>query len=85
MNDKYTTLLIKVKGSGNMIGMKEDIAMRLAGAADIVRIDVAEDAAAVVRCKDCRFYQYSEKCRTGYCDFHECEETQNHYCCYGER
>lgn len=48
MNDKYTTLLIKVKDNGDMIGLKGDIAMRLAGVADIERIDVVEDASEVV-------------------------------------
>lgn len=45
---KEAVLMIRVKGSGNIIGLKEDIAMRLAGVADIERIDVVEDAAAVV-------------------------------------
>lgn len=45
---KNTTLLIKVKDTGDMIGLKDDIAMRLAGVADIERIDVVEDASEVV-------------------------------------
>lgn len=66
MKDKYTTLLIKVKDTGNMIGLKEDIAMRLAGVADIVRIDVAEDAAEVKHGKwkylDCWEAGYEVRC-----------------------
>lgn len=40
-------LLIKVKDTDNVIGLKEDIAMRLEGVADIERIDVNADVAEV--------------------------------------
>lgn len=36
-------VIIKVKNTDNTIGLKEDIAMRLEGIADIVRIDVRDD------------------------------------------
>ena len=36
-------IIIKVKNTDNIIGLKEDIAMRLEGIADIVRIDVRDD------------------------------------------
>lgn len=36
-------IIIKVKDTDNIIGLKEDIAMRLEEVADIVRIDVRED------------------------------------------
>ena len=48
MKNKKITLMIRVKDTVDIIGLKEDIAMRLAGVADIERIDVAEDAAEVV-------------------------------------
>lgn len=40
-------LLIKVKDTDNVIGLKEDIAMRLEGVANIERIDVNADVAEV--------------------------------------
>ena len=36
-------ILIKIKDSDNIIGVKEDIAMRLEDIADIERIDVREE------------------------------------------
>lgn len=36
-------ILIKIKDTDNIIGVKEDIAMRLEDIADIVRIDVREE------------------------------------------
>lgn len=36
-------ILIKIKSTDNIIGVKEDIAMRLEGIADIERIDVREE------------------------------------------
>lgn len=36
-------IIITVKDTDNIIGLKEDIAMRLEGVADIVRIDVEAD------------------------------------------
>lgn len=36
-------IVIKVKETENIIGLKEDIAARLEGVADIERIDVYED------------------------------------------
>lgn len=36
-------LIIKVKDTDNIIGLKEDIAARLEGVADIERIDVCDD------------------------------------------
>ena len=36
-------IIIKVKDTDNIIGLKEDISARLEGVADIVRIDVIED------------------------------------------
>ena len=51
MKNESMILMIRAKKSGNIIGLKEDIAMRLAGVMDIERIDVAEDAAAVVHGK----------------------------------
>lgn len=35
-------IIITVKGTDNIIGLKEDIAMRLEDLVDIVRIDVEE-------------------------------------------
>ena len=35
-------IVITVKDTDNVIGLKEDIAMRLEGVADIVRIDTAD-------------------------------------------
>ena len=37
-------IVITVKDTDNVIGLKEDIAMRLEGVADIVRIDTADFA-----------------------------------------
>lgn len=36
-------IIIKVKDTDNIIGLKEDIAMRLEGIADIEMIDVREE------------------------------------------
>lgn len=36
-------IIIKTKNTDNIIGLKEDIAMRLEGVADIERIDVRDD------------------------------------------
>ena len=36
-------ILIKIKDTDNIIGVKEDIAMRLEGIADIEMIDVREE------------------------------------------
>ena len=36
-------IIVKVKDTENIIGLKEDIAMRLEGVADIERIDVVDD------------------------------------------
>ena len=36
-------IIITVKDTNNIIGLKEDIAMRLDGVTDIVRIDVEAD------------------------------------------
>ena len=36
-------IIIKVRETDNVIGLKEDIAMRLEGIADIERIDVREE------------------------------------------
>lgn len=36
-------IIVKVKDTDNIIGLKEDIAMRLEGVADIERIDVIDD------------------------------------------
>lgn len=36
-------IIIKVKDADNVIGLKEEIAMRLEGVADIERIDVREE------------------------------------------
>ena len=35
-------IIVKVKDTDNIIGLKEDIAMRLEGVADIERIDVSD-------------------------------------------
>lgn len=37
-------IIIKIKDTDNIIGVKEQIAMRLEGIADIERIDVREEA-----------------------------------------
>jgi hypothetical protein len=37
-------IIITIKDTDNIIGLKEDIAMRLEGVADIVRIDTADVA-----------------------------------------
>lgn len=44
-------IIIKVKGTDNIIGLKEDIAMRLEGVVDIERIDVQEDRKEKTPCK----------------------------------
>lgn len=85
MKNESMILLIRAKKPGNIIGLKEDIAMRLAGVMDIERIDVAEDAAAVVRCKDCKHYILCNKQRTGCCEIDEMEKSANHFCRWGER
>ena len=36
-------IIVKVKDTDNIIGLKEDIAMRLEGVVDIERIDVIDD------------------------------------------
>lgn len=36
-------IVVKVKDTDNIIGLKEDIAMRLEGVVDIERIDVIDD------------------------------------------
>ena len=36
-------IVIKAKDTDNIIGLKEDIAMRLEGVVDIERIDVTDD------------------------------------------
>ena len=36
-------IIVKVKNTDNIIGLKEDIAMRLEGVADIERIDVLSE------------------------------------------
>ncbi len=36
-------LIIKVKNTDNIIGLKEEIAMRLEGVVDIERIDVSDE------------------------------------------
>lgn len=36
-------IIITVKNTDNIIGLKEDIAMRIEGVVDIVRIDVEAD------------------------------------------
>jgi hypothetical protein len=36
-------IIVKVKNTDNIIGLKEDIAMRLEGVVDIERIDVIDD------------------------------------------
>lgn len=81
MKNKSMILMIRAKKSGNIIGLKEDIAMRLAGVMDIERIDVAEDAAEVVRRKDCKHYGTS-RCAMDTYAFDVVEEC---FCGYGER
>lgn len=44
-------IVIKVKDTDNIIGLKEDIAMRLEGVADIERIDVIDDRREKTPCK----------------------------------
>ncbi len=44
-------VVIKVKDTDNIIGLKEDIAMRLEGVVDIERIDVCEDGKEKTPCK----------------------------------
>ena len=36
-------IIVKIKDTDNIIGLKEDIAMRLEGVVDIERIDVIDD------------------------------------------
>lgn len=44
-------IIVKVKDTDNIIGLKEDIAMRLEGVADIERIDVIDDRREKTTCK----------------------------------
>ena len=80
MKNKHITLMIRVKDTGEIIGLKEDVAMRLAGVAGIERIDVAEDAAEVVRCKDCEYYG-TRGCAM---DTYEFDVVEEGFCSYGE-
>lgn len=44
-------IVIKTKDTDNIIGLKEDIAMRLESVVDIERIDVKEDRKEKTPCK----------------------------------
>lgn len=44
-------IVIKTKDTDNIIGLKEDIAMRLEGVVDIERIDVIDDRREKTQCK----------------------------------
>ena len=44
-------IIVKVKDTDNIIGLKEDIAMRLEGVVDIERIDVIDDRKEQTPCK----------------------------------
>lgn len=44
-------IVIKTKDTDNIIGLKEDIAMRLEGVIDIERIDVIDDRREKTLCK----------------------------------
>jgi hypothetical protein len=44
-------IIVKVKDTDNIIGLKEDVAMRLEGVADIERIDVIEERKEKTPCK----------------------------------
>lgn len=44
-------IIVKVKDTDNIIGLKEDIAMRLEGVVDIERIDVIDDRREKTQCK----------------------------------
>lgn len=44
-------IVIKTKDTDNIIGLKEDIAMRLEGVVDIERIDVIDDRKEQTPCK----------------------------------
>lgn len=44
-------IIVKVKDTDNIIGLKEDVAMRLEGVADIERIDVIDDRKEQTQCK----------------------------------
>ena len=89
MKNKSVILMIRAKKSGDTIGLKEDIAMRLAGLVDIERIDVAEDAAEVVRCKDCKYMKNDgacNKCFKGIYSISGYKAVNLYdYCSYGER
>ena len=74
-------LLIKAKDTDNVIGLKEDITMRLEGVANIERIDVNADVVEVVRCKDCEHLGASGCAMDAYA-FDVVEEG---FCSYGER
>ena len=47
-------IIIKIKSTDNIIGVKEDIAMRLEDIADIERIDVREEVEDAHRTCGCR-------------------------------
>lgn len=43
-------IIITVKDADNIIGLKENISMRLEGVADIIRIDVEKDEVSKNEC-----------------------------------
>jgi hypothetical protein len=58
-------LVIKIKDTDNIIGVKEDIASRLEAIADVERIDVytnEEYKGGVSREKDKQTYKYTSTC-----------------------
>ena len=48
-----------------------------------VEIQPAADVVEVVRCKDCKFFEYGDYCSEGKMEHSRCRE--NDFCSYGER
>ena len=66
----------------------QEFAFQLAtiGAINTVKHQPTVDAAPVIRCKDCKYYDnedYGEPTR--YCTWHESVVNADDYCSYGER
>ena len=89
------TIIITVKDTDNIIGVKEQIASRLEDIVDIERVEVGmtynelskADVVEAVRCKDCRYWQDNnggyphEECRWGKDETPDADD----FCSYGER
>lgn len=47
------------------------------------KVEALADIVEVVRCKDCKFFEYGDYCSEGKMEHSRCRETD--YCSYGER